>query len=321
MMQSEGLEIPLIVGGATTSEVHTAVKLAPLYNHAVIYGGDASRTSIIAKKLLTSPAQTIAEIKQRQEKVRTIYYTKDREEQSLEYATAHAPILEIPTEHPSCSELKSRIPLQPNIEQITERIDWLQFMLFWGYKGASLEKILEDESARETYNNAQQILKEIIADGSISVNYAIEILNAHKELNSIVFENGTSMPMQRSLSAKDNFISLVDYLPADREIPVGVFCVTAKDTHHHCDCKSYSHLMRQALCARLAEAATAWLHETIYNDVNSMRPAFGYPMCPDHSLKRTAFDILNAETRLGVSLTESYAITPSTSTCGLFVIK
>ncbi len=321
MMQSEALEIPLIVGGATTSEVHTAVKLAPLYNHAVIYGGDASRTSVIAKRLLTWPAQTIAEIKERQEEVRALYHSKDREEHTLEYATAHAPELTIPTEHPSCSELKSRIPAKPNIEQIAEHIDWLQFMLFWGYKGASLEKILENESARETYNNAQQLLKEVIIDGSINVNYAIEILNAHKEQNSIVFGNGTTMPIQRSLSAKDNFISLVDYLPAAREIPVGIFCVTAKDTHHHCDCKSYNHLMRQALCARLAEAATAWLHETIYNDVNSMRPAFGYPMCPDHSLKRTAFDILNAETRLGVSLTESYAINPSTSTCGLFVIK
>ena len=321
MMQSEGLEIPLIVGGATTSEVHTAVKLAPLYNHAVIYGGDASRTSVIAKKLLSQPEQTIAQIKEKQQEVRDMYNNRNTEQATLEYATAHAPVYDIPTEHPTCSELNTRVPELPNIEQIIEKIDWLQFMLFWGYKGASLENILDNESARETYNNAQQLIKEITADGSISIKYAVEILNARKEQNTILFENGTVMPIKRSLSAKDNYFSLVDYLPTERNIPVGVFCVTAQDTHHHCDCKSYNCLMRQALCARLAEAATAWLHEIIYKGVNSIRPAFGYPMCPDHSLKRTAFDILNAEQRMGVSLTESFAINPSTSTCGLIVIK
>ena len=321
MMQSEELDIPLIVGGATTSEVHTAVKLAPLYNHAVIYGGDASRTSVIAKKLLSQPEQTIAQIKEKQQEVRNLYNSRNTEQATLEYATAHAPVFDIPTEHPTCSELNTRVPELPNIEQIIEKIDWLQFMLFWGYKGASLENILENESAHETYNNAQQIIKEISADGSISIKYAVEILNARKEQNSILFENGAVMPIKRSLSAKDNYFSLVDYLPTERNIPVGVFCVTAQDTHHHCDCKSYNCLMRQALCARLAEAATAWLHETIYKDVNSIRPAFGYSMCPDHSLKRTAFDILHAEQRMGVSLTESFAINPSTSTCGLIVIK
>ena len=137
--------------------------------------------------------------------------------------------------------------------------------------------------------------------------------------------------MLRSQVKGSLHLSLADFLPAGSDAPIGLFCITAKPLlpEKPMDEKSYEYLMLHALCARLAEATAEWMHGKLRElcqkavpdaPIQIIRPAIGYPICPDHSLKRTLFDITDAERKLGISLNESYSITPSTTVCGLFVM-
>ena len=320
MLEKEHLQIPVLVGGATTSVVHTAVKLATRYSYFVAHGNDASASAVLAKRLLSDREATIAEIKRAQQDVRD-HYNK-RKEDIEPYATANekAPQFALSTFVNGFGSNENIERTNIPVGELREFIDWPHLLYFWGFKGATLEKLLENDEARRTLESAQNLLKSVGIDHSIEVSMVLNFFNAHKDGNDIVLDNGTRLPMLRSQNFGNNFLSLADYFStADRQTPIGLFCIKVSDKQLCTDCKSFECLLRQSLCARLAEAAAELMQKQIVGQVPIIRPAFGYPTCPDHSIKELVFNAIGAREKLGVSLTESYAIQPTTSICGMLI--
>lgn len=311
LFEREGMRVPIFVGGATTSAVHTAVKLAPLYSGGVIYGGDASSTSVFAKKYLAHPAQELAVLRQRQQQLRHVYAASHKMAlMPYGQACASAPRLEAV----QCYPRRREVPLQVSIEQVEPLIDWHMLLHYWGFKPGQESS----EQARSTLAAARQQLEQVKRDSSIALRAVVKYYDACRQGNDIVLDNGTRLPMLRAQSGKCE--SLADFFPEQGTAPIGLFCVTAVDQLREGDPKDFEHLMQQGLAARLAEAAAQWLQEQLYKPGDVViRPAFGYATCPDHSLKAVVVDALDARELLGLSLTESYMIVPATSVCGLLV--
>ena len=311
LFEREGMRVPIFVGGATTSAVHTAVKLAPLYSGGVIYGGDASSTSVFAKKYLAHPAQALAVLRQRQQQLRHVYAASHKMAlKPYGQACASAPRLEAV----QCYPRRREVPLQVSIEQVEPLIDWHMLLHYWGFKPGQESS----DQARSTLAAARQQLEQVKRDGSIALRAVVKYYDACRQGNDIVLDNGTRLPMLRAQSGKCE--SLADFFPEQGTAPIGLFCVTAIDQLSEGDPKDFEHLMQQGLAARLAEAAAQWLQEQLYKPGDVViRPAFGYATCPDHSLKAIVVDALGARELLGLSLTESYMIVPATSVCGLLV--
>jgi len=336
--QEEHLQVPILVGGATTSAVHTAVKLAPLYdNGLVIYGGDASQTSVLAKRLASKTTHFIEQIKAEQQQIRDAYNEH------------HAPL----TPYEEANKKGSPLPAPPLgecynaaafscIEALPQRgsgegalpfIDWRMFLLFWGFKGESLQQQLVNPEAEKTLREGKQYLEEAIREGKFQVQALYKEELAIRRGNDIVLcEDGQLLPMLRSQTAASHYRCLSDFFDEQQPSPIGLFVVTAQPTEEPAD--EAEKLMAHALCARLAEAGAEWLQKTLSNsplkgenkkspfkrDLEGLlRVAFGYATCPDHSLKRIVFDRLDAEQKLNVKLTDHYSIQPSTSVCGLFI--
>ena len=320
LFQKNGMQIPISVGGATTSAVHTAVKLAPLYDYGVIYGGDASYTSVIAKKLQMNQAETIRQVKEEQQRIRDAYENRTCEMVSYEEANRQAPHLIYHDDYPTLSQLKPFEQLQPTIDDIEKLIDWRMFLLFWGFRGESLQQLLVNPEAEKTLREGKAWLQRLKTEGSISLQTLLRFENVHRKGNDIVFSDGTIMPMLRSQNKKGLHLSLADFFDEKQERPLGMFCVVAKEREEKKEKREEGEeLMSHAIRARLAEAATVWLQQQVYGDYKVIRPAFGYASCPDHSLKRILFDRIPAEEQLGITLTDKYSIQPSTTVCGLFI--
>ncbi len=320
MMQANNMDTPLFVGGATTSAVHTALKLAPLYDGLVVYGGDASNTSVMAKRLVMNPLDFRIHILEEQERVREAHQASHSKLVSYEDANRKAP--QLPAyEGPTLEQLKPLEALQPDMTKIAEHIDWRMFLYFWGFRGETLRQQLVNPKAAQTLKEGKTWLAQAMQQARISVRLAVGFESATAQGNDILLAKGTRLPMLRSQSETGGFRSLADFYSHDVPSPLGMFCVTAEDTQKPC-CDhgpSYDRLMSHAICARMAEACIEWMQQTIYGQHHVIRPAFGYATCPDHSLKRIVFDCLQVEERLHISLTDSYSIIPSTSVCGLFI--
>ena len=320
MMQENGMETPLFVGGATTSAVHTALKLAPLYDGLVVYGGDASNTSVMAKRLMMNPLDFRIHILEEQERVREAHQASHSKPTAYEEAKGKAPK---PSAYqgPKLAQLKPYEGLQPDLTEVVELIDWRMFLYFWGFRGETLRQQLVNPKAAQTLEEGKTWLAEALKQERISLRMAVGFEDATAEDGDIRLTDGTRLPMLRSQSETGGFRSLADYYSPVCPTPLGMFCVVAEDKQKPC-CDhgpSYDRLMSHALCARLAEACVEWLQQKVYGQGHVIRPAFGYATCPDHSLKRIVFDRLNAEERLDISLTAGYSIVPSTSVCGLFI--
>ena len=313
--QREQLDVPILVGGATTSAVHTAVKLAPLYDGLVIYGGDASQTSVLAKRLTSKSSHFIEDLKTEQAQIRDAYNEH------------HAPL----TPYKEANKLASKYNwnstesvtpycsmLNVQCEELSPLIDWRMFLLFWGFKGETLPQLLVNPEAEKTLQKGKQLLDSLTQRGLLQVQTLYKEEAATKRGNDIVLtEDGQLLPMLRSQSAAYHYRCLSDFFDKQQPSPIGLFVVTARPLQ---EAESEEErLMTHALCARLAEAAAEWLHSSMVNAQWSMRVAFGYATCPDHSLKRIVFDRLDAEQKLNISLTDHYSIQPSTSVCGLFI--
>ena len=319
LMQDNQMDTPLFVGGATTSAVHTALKLAPLYDGLVVYGGDASNTSVLAKRLLMNPLDFRIQILQEQEHVREAHRASHSKLAPYDEANRNAPSLP-PYEGPTLELLKPFETLQPDLTSIASHIDWRMFLYFWGFRGETLRQQLVNPKAAQTLEEGKAWLTEALQQARISLRMTVRFETATAKGNDILLSDGTRLPMLRSQSETGGFRSLADFFTTEPS-PLGMFCVVAEDTQKPC-CDhgpSYDRLMSHALCARLAEACVEWMQQTIYGQGHVIRPAFGYATCPDHSLKRIVFDCLQAEERLGICLTDSYSIVPSTSVCGLFI--
>ena len=340
LFQREGLQVPIVVGGATTSAVHTAVKLAPLYDGCVVYGGDASQTSLLAKHLQMDAATTISQIKAEQQTLRDAYEEHHAPLTPYAEANSKAPHFE---HHPS-DVIPQTSSLIPQPSDLLPLIDWRMFLLFWGFKGETLQQLLVNPEAERTLQEGKEYLQRAIEQGSIEVKALLRFLPATRRGNDIVLAAGrvladsvgekspTVLPMLRSQSSTGHFLCLSDFFDEQQPSPLGLFTIVTRPKHQpagESDCAPHSHLqegerlMSHAICARLTEACAEWFQQTHLSPLTShlspLRVAFGYATCPDHSLKRIVFDILDAENKLGITLTDHYSIQPSTAICGLFI--
>ena len=356
--QKERLDVPILVGGATTSAVHTAVKLAPLYDGLVVYGGDASQTSVLAKRLAAKNAHFTDDLKAEQAQIRdaynehhaplTPYKEANRINEELrmkneEFATA---LISSPIPHSSFFTLNSHSKAAANSSffilhsSLKKFIDWRMFLLFWGFKGETLPQLLVNPEAEQTLRKGKEYLEEAMREDKLEVQALYKLEPAIRRGNDIVLcDDGQLLPMLRSQSAAYHYRCLADYFDDEQPSPIGLFVVTARPKQEPTD--EEERLMMHALCARLAEAGAEWLTDPPHpslkgreltsssrcfspfkgelEGVRPLRVAFGYATCPDHSLKRIVFDRLNAEEKLGITLTDHYSIQPSTSVCGLFI--
>ena len=357
LFQKEGLRVPIVVGGATTSLVHTAVKLAPLYDGCVVYGGDASQTSLLAKHLQMDAEATIAQIKAEQQTLRDAY--KEHHAPLTPYAEAN----ELGMRKVKCRMVGNADCTMNNEEFFTRHsliakgdhspiiiqnstlepfIDWRMFLLFWGFKGETLQQLLVNPEAERTLQEGKDYLQRAIEQQTIEVQSLLHFVPAKRHGNDIVLTGSsacahsvlaglasektdcTVLPMLRSQSATGHYLCLADFFDEERPTPLGLFTVVARPKVQPAD--ESDRLMSHAICARLAEACAEWLTQSsVCRDSNAtnttalLRVAFGYATCPDHSLKRIVFDLLDAERQLDIKLTDHYSIQPSTSICGLFI--
>ena len=342
LFQKEGLQVPVVVGGATTSPVHTAVKLAPLYDGCVVHGGDASQTSLLAKHLQMDAAATIAQIKAEQQTLRDAY--EEHHAPLTPYAEANhkAPVLNDHEFHKlnglsGMSEYSGPV----DVADLLPLIDWRMFLLFWGFKGETLQQLLVNPEAERTLNEGKEYLQHAIEQGTIEVQTLLRFVPAKRRGNDIVIagsspdghhvlagsaseKNTTILPMLRSQSATGHYLCLADYYDEQHPTPLGLFTIVARPKQQPPD--EAERLMSHAICARLAEACAEWLTQSpVCRDsiathrTAPLRVAFGYATCPDHSLKRIVFDLLDAERQMNVTLTDHYSIQPSTAICGLFI--
>lgn len=359
-MERQQMKTPLMIGGATTSRAHTAVKIYPEYSGIAVHVNDASRSVPVAQTLSNRAAHSDFKknLSAEYTKLREGYLKKGNTKEyiSLEEARANKPKLEFSSETVSTPKflgVKGKENL--DLRVIRKFIDWTPFFRTWELHGkfpALLEDAVIGEQAKALYKDANALLDKIIADGSLQANAVFGIWEANTVEDDIhLFENGVQLETFKTLRQQSkkaghaaNF-ALSDFVaPQESDVKdyVGCFAVTAglgvkelveKYKEDHDD---YKAIMVQALADRLAEASAEWLHlevrtkfwgyapaenfsneDLIREKYRGIRPAPGYPACPDHLEKKTIFKLLEAE-KYGLSLTESLAMAPAASVSGYY---
>ena len=358
-LERRGLTLPLLIGGATTSRQHTAVKIAPAYSGPTVYVLDASRAVGVAAALLDPGRRDefALETSEDQERLRELYREKRRSLISLEQARARRPRLsvsqaDLPT--PSVLGLQ-RIEDQP-LAELVDYIDWTFFFHAWELKGrfpAILDHPEKGAAARELYENARELLARIVEEKLLRASASFGLWPAASDGDDIVFfasedrdEEVARFCMLRQQADHEDGrpdLSLADFVaPIESGLRdyTGAFAVTAGigaeelAVKFAADLDDYNAVMIKALADRLAEAFATFLHErarrlwgeteqlpradVIAERHRGIRPAFGYPACPDHSEKRILFDLLQAEA-IGIELTGSYAMFPAASVSGIYI--
>lgn len=323
MMEKKGLSIPVFFGGATTSGLHTAVKLAPLYSGPVIHTGNASECAEAVNRIGLDAKAFYDGVREKQRKIVELYNSRNETFVTVGEARGRA-VRPAPDTFVQPDGFGSKdIITNLEISKIEKYINWPMLLAFWGFKGDFKSLAANNEEARKCYESALAMLDSMKADGSAEVSVNARFFDASGDGEEIVLSDGTRFNVGRATGSRSRYESLADYVaPAGSGLSskVGLFAIKVEDRHHCCcDCKDYGHMLRESLCARLAEAAAEWLQDETCCGANVIRPAFGYPACPDHSLKRTAFDLLDAERLQGLRLTSSYAMVPVTSVCGMLI--
>ncbi len=306
LFEREGLNVPIFVGGATTSPIHTAVKLATSYSGGVVHGNDASSTSVLAKKYIANPQKLIHDNKVAQEKIREQYLGRNIKLDAFDVANAQAP-------HYEYEALPIvRTITTPSVTDVLRFIDWKMLLLFWGFTTNEQDS----EEAKKTLIEAKQMLKSMMQNDELDLKVNVKFTEAYASKNDIVCLDGTVLPMLRQQRGKHE--SLADFFPQKGDsAPLVLFCITTSVKNANDDDRA---LMRHALCARVTEAAAECVQKSIFpNGTNVIRPAFGYCACPDHSLKKDVVKALGGEKKVGVTFTANYSMTPSTAICGIMI--
>ena len=353
-----GVNKPVMIGGATTSRVHTAVKIAPVVEFPVIHVLDASKAVPVVGSLLHSEGAEsyLADTAREYEQVRTDYArrTSAKSFKSLEEARANR------LQH---SDAQVFVPNAPGVtvrkdvplETLRHYIDWTPFFLSWELKGrypAILTDPIYGEEATKLFSDAQNMLDQIISSRSIRAHAVSGLFPAVRDTDNVIVNNTDVLHFLRQQTSKAPGLpnlSLADFVYSADELAghghdyMGAFVVTAGDgvdklcyefEQRHDD---YSSIMVKALADRLAEACAEWLHERIRRSdwgyaasenlsneeriaeqYQGIRPAPGYAACPDHTEKLTLFRLLDAQSSIGVSLTESMAMSPASSVSGWY---
>jgi 5-methyltetrahydrofolate--homocysteine methyltransferase len=357
-MERRGMRLPLLIGGATTSRQHTAVKIAPAYSGPTAHVLDASRAVSVVSELLGARAAFDEKNRADQEKLRRIHGNKQRKELvSLADARASAPRLGFDEATIATPSFEGRREVEPSLEELVPYIDWTFFFTAWELRGKFpqiLEHPEQGAAARELYEHAEALLARIVRERLLRARGTYGFFPAAREGDDVVLYRDRArtaelarFPMLRQQLPKDDGapqLCLADFVaPKDGPLDwVGAFAVTAglgadelvaRFEREH---DPYHSIMAKALADRLAEAFAEWLHERARKDLGyghgeslsrddvlaeryrGIRPALGYPACPDHTPKRELFRVLDAES-IGMGLTESCAMTPAASVSGLYL--
>jgi 5-methyltetrahydrofolate--homocysteine methyltransferase len=364
-MEREGFDIPLLIGGATTSKVHTAVKIAPRYTRGqAVHVNDASRAVGVVGRLL-SPAQKpdyVAAIQAEYAEVADKHERDERAKNRLPLAKARANALKLDwTSYtlPAPTFTGTRIVDDWDLSEIARYIDWTPFFQTWEMRGV-YPKILDDEkqgeAARSLFADAQEMLGKIIAERWFTPRAVVGFWPANAVGDDIRLFAGEdreetlatlhTLRQQTSKRGDRPNLALSDFVAPEGHGAdhVGGFVVTAGpeevDISKRLDKANdnYGAILVKALADRFAEAMAEMLHERVRREFwgyapdeafepqaligepyDGIRPAPGYPAQPDHTEKRTLFDLLDAEAATGVSLTESMAMWPGSSVSGFYI--
>jgi 5-methyltetrahydrofolate--homocysteine methyltransferase len=368
-MKRRAMNVPLLIGGATTSRQHTAVKIAPEYDeHPVVHVVDASKAVDVVSRLIDPSQRADLDVVNRADQDRLrVQYSALKRRPVLPFAEARARRLQ-PEWTPSAIAIPafvgSRV-LDVALAEIVPFIDWTFFFAAWELKGrfpAILEHPQHGRAARELFDNARAVLDRIVSRRLIQARAVYGFWPAASDGDDVVVFEGlnpaanhdaqrraplTRFPMlrqQEQMADGVPYLSLADFIaPLESGLTdyLGAFAVTAGlgadalATAYEQEHDDYHSIMVKALADRLAEAAAEWLHQRARRDwgygmneqltqpdllaekYRGIRPAFGYPACPDHSEKWRLFDLLGAG-RAGLGLTESCAMTPPASVSGLY---
>ena len=304
-MAAQGLDTPLFIGGATTSALHTAVKLAPLYDH-VFYAPDASAGAVLAKKCLRDRAAFEAAQHAEQARIRALH--EGRKAAPATASTSFA-------SDSYCKVIPADIPLtELPLEELVPLFDWTMFRAVWGVR-ESAELTAEGHAA----------LDRMVRAGAVSVRLAARFFAARRDGDAIDL-GPCRLPMLRQEEAPGR--SLADFVPAEGAGPFGLFALSVHQHAHPegCTCEAcrndYDSMMERAVRVTLAEAASTWLDEHLLKQlpegIKVTKPAAGYASCPDHSLKRDILAML--PDGLDITLTESCAMIPDAAICGFIVL-
>ena len=345
-MERRGLDLPLLIGGATTSRQHTAVRIAPAYSQPTLHVLDASRVVGIVSDLLEPERRTRLDGENRveQERLRTLHGEKERKP-LLPLTAARENRERVEFEAPPEPEFLGTRTVEVDVETLRPYIDWQFFFHAWELKG-KFPKLLQDPekgaAATELFEHANELLDEISKGGLLTPRGVHGFWRAHAEGDDILLEDGTRFSMLRQQADhKDGRPnrSLADYVSPDDD-RLGAFAVTVHggdelSGRFEAENDPYRSIMVKALADRLAEAFAELLHERtrrgwyetgpplssedlIAERFRGIRPAFGYPACPDHSEKGKLFDLLGAS-EIGLELTETFAMTPGAAVSGLYL--
>ncbi len=363
-MEREGFDFPLLIGGATTSKAHTAIKIAPVYNGPTVHVEDASLVVGVCNDLLSTERRSefVEALRKDQQRARDRHASR---------ASSQASLLSIDEARSNRFDpgWNGQSPERPNrlgtevldnidLAEVLEYFDWSPLFWAWELKGV-FPKILEHEKygeqAKEIYAEAQALLKDIIENRrfrlravsgiwpAASVGDDIVLYDDEKESNELAFLR--FLRQQRSKDPGDSNYCLADFVAPKSSGKIdylGGFAVTAgpevdqlAETYKKNN-DDYRAIMTQALGDRFAEALAEWLHKRVRDNwgfgnseglsnedlikekYRGVRPAAGYPACPDHTEKDTLWRLLDAEANTGISLTESFAMNPPSSVSGLY---
>ena len=349
-LERRGLRIPVIIGGATTSELHTAVKIAPLYSGVVAHSLNASRNSLILSRLLGPDREAYAgEVKRRQEQLRAEYRRTEAARRLLPYAEVKRRALEEEPHRPVEPLYPGRMVFPDfDVADAAPYIDWNFIFPAWGLAGrypAILDHPEKGAEARKLFDDAQALLHRIAEEHLLTLQAAVGIFPAHREGDDIVATDAKGrnyrFAMLRNQTRGEQNRSLADFIAPEGDW-LGCFAVTAGIGLKELTEKfraagdDYSAIMAKLLADRLTEAFAEVVHlfvrrrmwgyeggeqpspeEVIAGHYRGRRMAFGYPASPDHSLKREVFDLLAVERTTGMRLTENWMIDPGEALCGL----
>ena len=359
-MERLNMKIPLLIGGATTSKLHTALKIDPEYTGPVVYVLDASRSVTVASSLLSDNTDKAIEYKanikteydgvreQRKNRshIKECITIKEAREQSLtlnwdEY-TSHTP-----------NRLGVTVLDNIKLEDLVPFIDWTPFFSSWQLKG-KYPAILTDDvvgvEAQKLFDDANEMLNQLIEDRSITAKAIFGIFSANSKGDDVVLDDGSVQEVvyflrqQRKKAPGKAYHSLSDFIaPKGLKDYIGMFAVTAGIgiekivAKYEADHDDYNAIMCKAVCDRLAETLAEKLHYDIRTDYwgyeekkaidyeslikekyQGIRPAPGYPSCPDHTGKDTIWRMLDVENQIGIQLTESKAMYPAASVSGFY---
>ncbi len=363
-LERAGLKIPLLIGGATTSEIHTAVKIAPHYQAPVIHVRDASRGVGVAAKLISKDQKQVFadSVKESYRKIKEQHDSRKNEGNYISYKDAIKNKLNITwkkTDIVRPSFLGNKLFINYPLDEIRQYIDWTFFFHSWKING-KYPKIFEDplkgEEAKKLFDDANQLLDRIVAEKMISANGVIGFYPANSTGEDVeLYSDETrsnlvaTFRFLRNQQQKEKGVpnlSLADFI-APRESGlmdyIGGFAVTAGiglekwTAMFEKELDDYSSIMMKVLSDRFAEAFAEMMHEKVRKefwgyapseniDVENMlkeeyqgiRPAPGYPACPEHSEKRILFDLIDPSKKTGITLTENFAMYPAASVSGYY---